>query len=73
VPRLHTSAGARARGRLAEIPGLVPSPLNLAQGCAFAARCSYATELCRRTAPSVETTRSGHQFACHHADRVAAS
>jgi oligopeptide/dipeptide ABC transporter ATP-binding protein len=46
VPRL-TEEGLRQR-RLETIEGVVPSLLNLPQGCAFAPRCPYAIEDCRR-------------------------
>ena len=48
--------GAR-QSRLAEIPGIVPSlrepapGVSAVQGCAFADRCGYAVERCRREAP----------------------
>src|SRR5688500_18475674 len=44
VPRLGDAAGGRRR--LAEIPGLVPSLREEMPGCAFAARCAFATERC---------------------------
>lgn len=72
VPRLRTVDGPPARKRLAEIPGIVPSPMAQIRGCAFADRCAFATDLCRSAAPPVETMPSGHQYACHHADRVGA-
>ena len=51
--------GARQR-RLTEIPGIVPSLREPApgqapvQGCAFAARCGFATERCRLEAPPLQ-------------------
>ncbi len=54
VPKLGSSLGMRGRGRLTEIPGLVPSLREPIVGCAFAGRCPFATELCRTTSPAIE-------------------
>ena len=44
----------------------LPDPLNPPLGCAFAARCPYADELCRQESPGL-TQLGDHQFAaCHH-------
>ena len=34
------------RGKFAFIPGRVPSPQNMPEGCRFAARCTYTTNAC---------------------------
>ncbi len=39
------------RKRLAPLSGEIPSPFALPPGCAFAARCPRATDLCRRESP----------------------
>lgn len=49
---------------LHQIPGLMPSPGALPQGCVFAARCFAATAHCRDVAPEYTET-NGHGFACH--------
>jgi oligopeptide/dipeptide ABC transporter ATP-binding protein len=49
--------------RLATIEGTVPPIDMLPEGCAFAPRCSRATDICRRTDPA---QMSG--VACHHAE-----
>lgn len=49
--------------RLATIEGTVPPIDMLPEGCAFAPRCSRATDICRRTEPA---QISG--VACHHVD-----
>ena len=36
------------KGELKPIPGLMPDPTDLPEGCAFAPRCRYATEDCSR-------------------------
>jgi peptide/nickel transport system ATP-binding protein len=70
VPRLGSSLDAGARGRLAEIPGLVPSLRAPIVGCAFAGRCPMATDVCRRAAPAIEAKAPGHAAACHYADAL---
>ncbi|MCL1919894.1 MAG: ABC transporter ATP-binding protein [Kiritimatiellaeota bacterium] len=47
VPMLDSPQGAVLR----DIPGTVPSPDNLPDGCAFAPRCPDARGLCRQSAP----------------------
>jgi peptide/nickel transport system ATP-binding protein len=70
VPRLGaTLAGDRAP--LAEIPGTVPSLKETIAGCPFEARCTFATDLCRREMPQFEEKEPGHFAACFHSDRVA--
>lgn len=54
---------ARA-ARLTEIPGMVPSPHELGPGCAFAPRCAFATERCRREMPVLQDQGGGHVVAC---------
>jgi len=67
VPRLGSSLVGRGRGRLTEIPGLVPSLREPIVGCAFAGRCPIATELCQRAAPAIEAKAPAHHVACHYA------
>jgi oligopeptide/dipeptide ABC transporter ATP-binding protein len=64
---------APSSGRLQEIPGMVPALSNLPPGCAFAPRCAFASEICRREVPPYEEKRPGVRAACWHADKVAAS
>lgn len=39
-------------------------------GCAFAPRCSFATERCLQQAPALREIQTGHKVACHHAELV---
>jgi peptide/nickel transport system ATP-binding protein len=71
VPRLGTSLDRAHPPRLAEIPGTVPSLTEAIPGCAFAARCAFATDICYRRRPVFEEKEPGHFAACFHADRVA--
>ena len=72
IPRLAAMTGA-APGpaqRLQEIPGAVPSLVDLPQGCVFAPRCAFATDICREQYPAYEEKRPGHRAACWHSDRL---
>jgi peptide/nickel transport system ATP-binding protein len=61
VPRI----GASQRARLAEIPGLVPDLRKKLEGCAFANRCAYASDMCRKLEPALTQKAPGHWAACH--------
>jgi peptide/nickel transport system ATP-binding protein len=67
IPRLK-KAGAR---RLSEIPGIVPNLREPIAGCAFAPRCTLATDRCRTQAPTLQAKGADHRVACFEADRVA--
>src|SRR6185312_13646626 len=69
VPRLGLSLVEGARGKLAEIPGQVPSLRQKIVDCAFAGRCPMATELCSRVTPAIESKAPDHFVACHYAER----
>jgi peptide/nickel transport system ATP-binding protein len=51
---------ARAGGRLAQIPGAAPSPLDLPEGCAFRERCARADGMCASMPELARNVR------CHH-------
>ncbi len=67
IPKLGSSLEQGARGKLAEIGGLVPSLRKPIVGCAFAGRCPMVTDLCRKVAPAIEPKTYGHSAACHYA------
>ncbi len=69
VPKLGSSLEDGGRGKLAEIPGLVPSLRQRIVGCPFAGRCELVTDLCRQVAPAIELKAEGHLVACHYAER----
>jgi peptide/nickel transport system ATP-binding protein len=73
VPRLGASLDSARPPRLDEIPGTVPSLKGAIPGCAFAARCTFATDLCQRAVPAFEEKEPGHFAACFHSDQVARS
>ncbi|MCW2529768.1 MAG: oligopeptide/dipeptide transporter, ATPase subunit [Pseudonocardiales bacterium] len=54
------------------IPGRAIDPAQFPVGCAFAARCAYATDMCIDSDPPLETDNVGHRVACWHTSRVAA-
>lgn len=62
IPRLDDDS----KKRLYSIPGLPPSLLDPPEGCRFAARCRFATDICRNTEPAMTTLDNGHSYACHH-------
>ena len=71
MPKLGSSLHGD-EGRLAEIPGLVPSLKTKLEGCVFASRCPYVTDLCRKVAPALEEKAPNHVAACHYAPREGA-
>jgi len=48
------------------LTGDVPNPASPPTGCRFHPRCPWATELCARAEPPLETADDGHTVACHH-------
>jgi peptide/nickel transport system ATP-binding protein len=74
IPRLDIEADAAGRRpRLQEIPGLVPRLTQPIAGCAFAARCDFATDRCRVETPPVVDVGAGHTVACWEVERVRAA
>lgn len=61
VPKL-----ADGRGRLYQIPGSPPDPLELPEGCRFAPRCFKATDKCREAAPPPTAEREDRTYRCWH-------
>ncbi|MEV4806712.1 ABC transporter ATP-binding protein [Nonomuraea sp. NPDC049421] len=57
---------AAVDGRLAEIPGMVPSPLSDPDECAFHDRCPRAQADCRLSRPPLTRQGDGHLAACYH-------
>ncbi len=52
---------------LTSLPGEPFVPIGDPQGCRFAPRCSFATDLCRQQEPSRQRIGAGHVSACHFA------
>ena len=49
---------------LHEIPGVVPSPLDLPKGCHFWPRCPRTVSLCRDGEPQLEEVETNHFVSC---------
>ena len=60
------------RQRLAQIPGMAPSLLNLPAGCAFQARCPRADAACRAE-PEITRPVKGREIRCFHPHLEASS
>jgi peptide/nickel transport system ATP-binding protein len=61
VPRLDSPGG-----RLAIVPGTVPTIDAMPEGCRFRSRCAFATPDCARR-PALADLGGGHLVACHYA------
>ncbi|WP_049572103.1 ABC transporter ATP-binding protein [Nonomuraea sp. SBT364] len=57
---------AAVNGRLAEIPGMVPSPMSDPDECAFRARCPRAQDDCAASRPLLVRQAADHVAACFH-------
>ena len=51
--------------RLKPIPGLMPDPTNLPEGCPFAPRCAQAKDICKTVKPDYTNLGGKHIVACH--------
>jgi len=56
-------------GRLDTIPGFLPAPGTVLQGCVFAERCALADDLCRREEPAL-IDLGGRHSRCHYHDKA---
>ncbi|WP_299848400.1 ABC transporter ATP-binding protein [uncultured Roseovarius sp.] len=54
------------RGTAQKLEGEIPSPTNQPPGCKFHTRCPFATDICKREEPSLDTCEEGHAVSCHH-------
>ncbi len=62
IPRIDTAAIHKQR--LEAIPGVVPSLLNLPQGCRFAPRCQFVKPMYTEKEPPLKEVKRGHKVAC---------
>ncbi len=61
VPRINAS---KKDISLSSIPGYIPRPDQLPQGCIFEPRCIFSAEECRTKRPTLVEAASGHLTAC---------
>ena len=66
IPRIKEEGEARTD--LPIIPGQVPDPNTVFDGCRFHPRCPFADDLCRSTPPPMEEVSEGHFASCHHTE-----
>jgi oligopeptide/dipeptide ABC transporter ATP-binding protein len=62
IPRIR----AERIAELPVIPGRVPDPGNLPEGCRFADRCSYVQPRCHQERPILRGDANGGAVACHY-------
>jgi len=61
----------RGKGeKLVAIPGMVPRPSELPEGCKFSTRCRYVIEKCRSSEPSLREINSTHLVRCIRAEEI---
>jgi peptide/nickel transport system ATP-binding protein len=63
IPRIDLAATHKTR--LEAIGGSVPSLINPAPGCRFAARCRHVMKVCTEVEPLLREIAPGHRMACH--------
>jgi len=68
IPRVDRAAVHQER--LEAIPGNVPNPLYLPEGCAFHPRCKFAQDKCKAAVPPLEDTGGGHMVRCVRWDEI---
>ena len=66
LPKPDSPAGER----LFSIEGEPPDLIDLPPGCAFAPRCTYATERCFKETPVLDTVEADHKVACWNWEKV---
>ena len=52
------------------LKGEITSPVDPKPCCRFAARCPYATDLCRQQEPALRETSTGHFVKCHRVEEL---
>ena len=59
IPRLDET-----RPRLSIIPGSIPNPAQMPEGCRFHPRCQYTDERCRTEQPPIVSPKPGQWVSC---------
>src|ERR1700759_366010 len=73
IPRRETQTnggGEATRAPLATIPGSLPAPGSVTEGCIFAERCGLVEERCRTEAPPLYEIGGGRGRPCHFHERA---
>ncbi|HEY2317916.1 MAG TPA: ABC transporter ATP-binding protein [Solirubrobacteraceae bacterium] len=73
IPRRETGADTATGGTrapLATIPGSLPAPGSVIEGCIFADRCGLAEDRCRTDAPPMYEIGGGRGSRCHFHERA---
>jgi peptide/nickel transport system ATP-binding protein len=72
IPRQDDAAAGASdeRATLATIPGSLPAPGSVTQGCVFAARCGLADEHCHTDAPPIYELAGTRGSRCHYHERA---
>ncbi len=70
IPRRDGAAGANGRAALETIPGSLPAPGSVLNGCVFADRCGLADERCRTETPPMYEIGGGRGSRCHYHERA---
>ena len=63
IPVLGSRTAGKS-GRLSEIKGMVPSLVDLPEGCRFSGRCPSVMDLCRKREPELADIASGRRVRC---------
>jgi len=70
VPRIEAS---KSDISLSTIPGFIPRPYQLPEGCIFAPRCSIAQAACQVSRPALADSGDGHFTACRRWPEIQAN
>jgi peptide/nickel transport system ATP-binding protein len=71
IPRRDVSEESDGRATLQTIPGSLPSPGSITQGCVFAPRCGLADDHCRKDSPPMYDVGDNRGARCHYSERAA--
>jgi peptide/nickel transport system ATP-binding protein len=59
IPKIHVN-----ERRLNPIDGLMPDPMLVTEGCAFAQRCKFVCDRCKKEHPAMTEVEAGHFARC---------
>ncbi len=70
IPRREEGDAGNRRATLATIPGSLPAPGSVIEGCIYADRCGLADDHCRADAPPMYEIGGGRGARCHYHERA---